>query len=72
MVEYDITLEKGDVKMSHLVHKVHKDNNDANITHTAREDAKLNHELLIDVPIPTALACLLPLLGTVHYLIKFS
>jgi hypothetical protein len=55
-----------------LVHKMHEDSMDSTTTHISRESAKANYDLLVDISIPIALACFLPLLETVHCLVKFS
>jgi hypothetical protein len=49
-----------------------EDGNDATATHTSWEVAKANFPLLVDVSISIALSCLLLLVETVHYLVKFS
>jgi hypothetical protein len=55
-----------------LVHKMHQDGLDGTSTSAAREVAIGNFNLLVDISIPIALAGFLPLLETVHYLVKFS
>jgi hypothetical protein len=55
-----------------LVHKMHQDGLDGTSTSAAREVAIGNYNLLVDISIPIALAGFLPLLETVHYLVKFS
>jgi hypothetical protein len=45
---------------------------DSTTTHISRESTKANYDLLVDISIPIALACFLPLLETVHCLVKFS
>jgi hypothetical protein len=55
-----------------LIQKMQEDSKDATTPHASRELAKTNFSLLVDVSVPIALTCFLPLLETVHYLVKFS
>jgi hypothetical protein len=55
-----------------LIQKMQEDSKDATTPHASREVAKTNFSLLVDVSVPIALTCFLPLLETVHYLVKFS
>jgi hypothetical protein len=55
-----------------LVQKMHEDSIDSTSTFASRESARTNLELLLDISVPVALICFLPLLEAVHYLIKFS
>jgi hypothetical protein len=55
-----------------LVQKMQEDNLDCTSTFASRESARTNLQLLLDISIPMALTCFLPLLETVHYLVKFS
>lgn len=40
-----------------LVHKMHEDQHDLTSTHDAREAAKANYDLLVELSVPIALAC---------------
>jgi hypothetical protein len=55
-----------------LVQKMHEDSIDGTSTFASREFARTNLKFLLDISIPVALTCFLPLLETVHYLVKFS
>jgi hypothetical protein len=55
-----------------LVQKMQEDSCDCTSTFASRESSRANLELLLDISVPVALTCFLPLLETVHYLVKFS
>ena len=55
-----------------LVQKMHEDSIDGISTFASHESARTNLEFLLDIPVPVALTCFLPLLETIHYLVKFS
>jgi hypothetical protein len=55
-----------------LVQKMQEDSLDSTSTFASRESSRANLELLLDISVPIALTCFLPLLETLHYLVKFS
>jgi hypothetical protein len=59
-------------KYQTFAHKMHEDSIDSTTTHISRESTKANYDLLVNISIPIALACFLPLLKTIHCLVKFS
>jgi hypothetical protein len=55
-----------------LVQKMQEDSLDCTSTFASCESSRANLELLLDISVHVALTCFLPLLETVHYLVKFS